>query len=268
MADSAALDYVVVKPDRYDFGDGEVQLEHGTIIPGAVAETWGNGLMHLCNLGRLAPVPAVADDHPRKYDVSAPPPVIEAAEPGTTGEPVIEEPTADDVAAAEAHAQEVADLQAQVDAGNEEIAWLRAQLDDADKAPEEDGAEVLAWDSEEYLARFDATDAPELVEEIASWGTGDGTEDSPAVLKPPAEVITALREHEAATGNRQDVLDALDAQFAEPALDEPEADTGKPAFPQHKAAGVFTLSDGSEVKGKKAAIEAQAALDAAVPPEA
>lgn len=252
-----ALDYVVVKPAKYDFGDGEVMLEHGTIIPGEIAETWGNGLMHLCNLGRLAPTPKVADDHPRLYDVSAAPPVIEADDGGSSGTLHI-----DDVLA---HADEVAALQSELDAKDDEIASLRTQIEEASTAPEpEEEPEILDWESEEYVARFDAMDAAELVAEISTWGTGDGTAESPAVLKPSPEIITGLRDHEAATGNRQDVIDALDAQLAEPAAgDASVEEEPAQAFPQHKAAGVFTLSDGSEVKGKKAAIEAQAALDAA-----
>lgn len=152
-----ALDYIVVKPAKYDFGQGEVMLEQGTIIPGAIAETWGNGLMHLLNLGRLAPTPAVEDDHPRKFDVTSEPPVIVAA-----------------------------------------------------------GA-------------IAAADAPEAEAEAEVEGEED----------PEPEI--------------------------EQSDDEPEAEEDEvtPVFPQHKAAGVFTLSDGSEVKGKKAAIDAQAALDAA-----
>lgn len=272
VLDPTALDYIVTKPasfhltaeeadrlgfklEHLDWGvelvdgeerpvlEGEITLAHGIRIPGDIAEGWGGGRVvnHLCNNRVLAPVPA---------DGSAPLTVV--PEPAAAPEP--EPGVADELEALKAR---VAELEA-------EKSTLLTALEVKDAFIEVAQAEsLLEWGSPEWLASFDETPEDEAVASIAEWGTGDGTDESPAILKPDDDSLRALLEHEATHGNREDVLAALEAKLNEsPILEGEPVVEEKPSFPQHRAGGFFILSDGTEVRGKKPAIAAQALLDA------
>lgn len=267
--DPTALDYIVTKPasfhltaeeaerlgfdvDTLDWGvdddenpavEGEVTLAHGVRIPGDIAESWGSGrtVNHLCNNRILAAVPADGSE----------PLMVVPTEPAAADEPspgIVDE--------LEALKARVAELEA-------EKSTLLTALEVKDAFIEVAQPESLSeWGSEEWLAGwFDDTSVEKTVASIEEWGTGEGTVESPSVLKPDDDAIRSMLEHEATHGNREEVLAALEAQLNKsPIVEGAPAETE--SFPKHKAGGVFTLSDGSEVKGKKPAIAAQAELDA------
>ena len=77
----------------------------------------------------------------------------------------------------------------------------------------------------------------------------------------PAELPDDVAERAIGAGWAEaEEPEAEEPEAEEPEAEEPEAE--EPEHPKHTGGGYYELSDGSKVKGKKAAVEAQAALDA------
>lgn len=284
---AVTLDYIVTKPAKFhltadeaesiglvvedlEWGDdddgnpvleGEVLVEHGTRFPGVVAENWGGGrtVNHLVNNRILAAVPAggsLAD-----AEAAALPPDLssrleELFEAATQNKVDLDELEALRAKVAELEAANEV-LSAAAEAAGEDTA--AAVEGEPESAQPETETPVLAWGSEEWLARFDALEAAEAVTEVEAWGTGDGTAESPVVFMPERDSIESLLRHELERGQREDVVKAIEAHLLA-GIEKPAVTDDRP-FPRHKAGGVFILSDGSEVKGKQPAIDAQAELD-------
>lgn len=186
--------------------DGELRVPEGALIPGDIAEGWGDGgrvVHHLVHNRILAPVPAGSAEQTIDFDKA-----LEALD------------LANRVAAAEERAE----------AAEAEAEELRARV-----AELEAGSEPEPEQTEEV----EATE-PEL------------SEDEQAAVK--ALVDAGKPEEEALA----EVLAARPSE-GEPPIEPPAAGE---TFPQHKGGGVYSLSDGTEVKGKKDAIAAQLELDA------
>lgn len=131
---------------------------------------------------------------------------------------------------------------------------------------------ISPWGSPAYLAAWDELDEADVVAGINAWGTGTGTADNPAILKPPPDLITVIREHEAAHGNRQEVLDALDTALNEQPTRQPEtppAPTAAELVEQNSRAQLNKLAkkagvkNAEKLKDKTAVAEAIIAAGAA-----